>query len=272
MAEIRPVNHYYVDEAGDLTLFNKRGHIIVGNAGVSRLFMVGVAYLPNPQLAHQKLEHLREELLADPYFKDVPSMQSQGKKTVLCFHANDDLAEVRREVFKVLPQFGAKVLVAIRRKEYLVKSARLLHNRQSKLSPNDVYDDLIKRLFKTSLHTAEKNRIVFARRGKAIRQYALEKAIRRAKLNFERKTGISSESKTIVIPAYPSQYSGLQVIDYYLWALQRLFERGEDRFFRLLAQGYRLIMDLDDTRNRPYGEWYSDFNPLELKKIKPVVG
>jgi len=272
MAEKRPVNHYYVDEAGDLTLFNKQGHVIIGNAGVSRIFMVGVAFLPDPQLVHQKLEHLREELIADQYFKDVPSMQPQGKKTAICFHANDDLAEVRREVFKVLPRFGAKVLVAIRRKEYLVKIARLLHNRQSKLSPDDVYDDLIKRLFKTSLHTAEKNLIVFARRGKAIRQHALEEAIRRAKLNFERKTGISSESKAIIISAYPSQYSGLQVIDYYLWALQRLFERGEDRFFRLLAQGYRLIMDLDDTRNKPYGEWYSDFNPLELKKIKPIVG
>jgi hypothetical protein len=234
--------------------------------------MVGVAYLPDPQLAHQKLEALRAELLADPYFKDVPSMQPKARKTALCFHANDDLAEVRREVFKVLAHFGAKVLVAIRRKEYLVTSARLLQLRQWKISPNDVYDDLVKRLFKTILHTAEKNRIVFARRGKAVRQHALEEAIRRAKLNFERKTGISSHSETVLFSAYPSQHAGLQVIDYYLWALQRLFERGEDRFFRLLAPGYRLIMDLDDTRNKPYGEWYSDSNPLEAQKIKPIVG
>jgi hypothetical protein len=50
-----------------------------------------------------------------------------------------------------------------------------------------------------------------------------------------------------------------------------MIERGEDRFFRLLAPDYRLIMDLDDTRNRPYGEWYSDANPLTLEKIKPVM-
>jgi len=272
MAKKREVNNYYVDEAGDLTLFNKRGHVIIGKLGVSRVFMVGVAYLPDPELANRRLENLRADLLADPYFKGVPSMQPQTKKTSLCFHANYDLAEVRREVFKVLPQLGAKVLVAIRRKEYLAKSARLLQSRQSKLSPNDVYDDLVKRLFKTILHKAETNRIVFAKRGKAVRQHALEEAIRKAKLNFERKTGISSDSKTVIFSAYPSQYSGLQVIDYYLWVLQRLFERGEDRFFHLLAPGYRLIMDLDDTRNKPYGEWYSDFNPLKLKKIKPIVG
>jgi len=56
MAEKRSVNNYYVDEAGDLTLFNKRGHMIVGKEGVSRVFMVGVAYLPDPKPAHHKLE------------------------------------------------------------------------------------------------------------------------------------------------------------------------------------------------------------------------
>ncbi len=271
MAEKRPVNNYYVDEAGDPTLFNKRGHTIIGKKGVSWVFMVGVAYLPDPKLAYHRLEKLRDKLLADPYFKGVPSMQPEAKKTAICFHATDDLPEVRREVFKLLPEFGAKIQVAIRRKEYLVKTARLLHQRQTKISPDDVYDDLVKRLFKRSLHTTEKNRIVFARRGK-VRRRALEKAIIKAKINFEKKTGIRSDSETVIFSAYPSQYAGLQVIDYYLWALQRMFERGEDRFFHLLAPAYRLVMDLDDTRNKPYGQWYSDSNPLELEKIKPVAG
>ncbi len=58
MEERRLVNNYYVDEAGDLTLFNKRGHMIVGKEGVSRVFMVGVAYLLDPKLANHKLEKL----------------------------------------------------------------------------------------------------------------------------------------------------------------------------------------------------------------------
>lgn len=272
MAEKRLVNNYYVDEAGDLTLFNRHGRVIVGKKGVSRVFIVGVAYLPDPKLAHCKLEQLRAGLLADPYFKDVPSMQPEVNKTVICFHATDDPPEVRREVFRMLPAFDAKVQVAIKRKDYLIKTARFLYQRKAKLSPDDVYDDLVKRLFKRLLHTAEKNRIVFARRGKSIRRLALGEAIRKAKLNFEKKTGICSKTKTVLLSAYPSHHAGLQVIDYYLWALQRMFERGEDRFFHLLAPAYWLVMDLDDTRNKPYGEWYSDSNPLEIEKIKPVVG
>ncbi len=62
------------------------------------------------------------------------------------------------------------------------------------------------------------------------------------------------------------------MIDYYLWALQRMYERGEARFFELLRPAYRLIMDLDDDRHKPYGEWYSDQNPLTLEKIMPVAG
>ncbi|MGH9854925.1 MAG: DUF3800 domain-containing protein, partial [Blastocatellia bacterium] len=59
---------------------------------------------------------------------------------------------------------------------------------------------------------------------------------------------------------------------YYLWALHRLCEKGEERFFAALADGYKLVMDLDDKRNSGNGEWYSESNPLSLEKIAPVAG
>jgi hypothetical protein len=27
-------------------------------------------------------------------------------------------------------------------------------------------------------------------------------------------------------------------------------------------------MDVDDKRHKPYGEWYSDLNPLTLEKLR----
>jgi hypothetical protein len=95
-----------------------------------------------------------------------------------------------------------------------------------------------------------------------------KQAINQAQKNFEAKWKISSNSSILIEPAYPSQVAGLQVVDYYLWALQRLYEREEDQFFKPLAQKYRLIMDLDDKRNKGYGEWYSDRNPLTLEKLR----
>ncbi len=109
MTEEIPTRHFFVDEAGDLTLFDRRGRIIVGQPGVSKLFMVGVALIPDAIGAKHRLDALRAKLLADPYFKGVPSMQPTARKTAIAFHAKDDVAEVRREVFRVLPTLNAKV-------------------------------------------------------------------------------------------------------------------------------------------------------------------
>src|SRR5207249_11181203 len=68
--------------------------------------------------------------------------------------------------------------------------------------------------------------------------------------NFAAKSGQFHDKPTIITSAYPSEHVGLQVIDYYLWALQRLLEWGEYRFFTSVAKDYRLIVDIDDTRRR----------------------
>ena len=263
------VHHYFVDEAGDLNLFDKKGRVLLGTPGVSNFFLVGVARISDPDLAHTTLETLRMSLLADPYFKDVPSFHPEQKKTALMFHAKDDLPEVRREVFKVLPQIGAQVQVAIRRKEMLVRESQALYRYGSKLRPQDVYDGLIMRLFRNLLHQADENRIVFAYRGKAARKAALERAILKAKRNFAARWGTFHDKPTLIRSGLPSEHAGLQVVDYYVWALQRLYEVGEDRFFLSVAKDFRLIMDIDDTRQKTYGAWYSDSNPLALEKIQP---
>lgn len=198
----------------------------------------------------------------------MPSFQPEEKKTALAFHAKDDLPEVRREVFEILPQLGGKVQVAIRTKATLAREAQTLFRyHRRKLSANDVYDELVRRLFRNLLHKADHNEIVFARRGTSTRYEALQQAIVRAKQNFAARWGDPGDTPTTINSAYPDQHAGLQVIDYYLWALQRLYERGEDRFFNLLAPSYRLIMDLDDKRTKAYGTWYSDKNPLTLDKL-----
>ena len=54
------VYHYFVDEAGDLNLFDRKGRVLLGTAGVSNFFLVGVAYVPDPESARAVLETLPE--------------------------------------------------------------------------------------------------------------------------------------------------------------------------------------------------------------------
>ena len=123
MSETDCIRHYYVDEAGDLTLFDKKGRCIIGQEGVSKTFIVGVAHVAKPKELNKELTTLRHEMLEDPYFKGVPSMQPDSNKTSVVFHAKNDLPEVRRDVFKVLQKYEIKVQVAIKRKDVLYQAA-----------------------------------------------------------------------------------------------------------------------------------------------------
>ena len=91
--------HYFVNEGGDSTLFSKTGKVLVGTEGCSRFFILGLLDVPNPVVLKDRFDELRARLISDSYFKNVPSMQPNERKTAIAFHAKDDLPEVRRDVF-----------------------------------------------------------------------------------------------------------------------------------------------------------------------------
>jgi len=70
------------------------------------------------------------------------------------------------------------------------------------------------------------------------------------------------KSPVDVIPAYSKEIVVLQAVDYFLWSVQRLFERGEGRFISLLWPSCSLVIDLDDTRFARYGTYYDKKRPL----------
>lgn len=82
--------HFFVDEAGDPTLFDAKGRILVGQEGCSQTFILGKLDVDDPAALDDALARLRADLLADPYFKRVPSMQPERKKTARAFHAKDE--------------------------------------------------------------------------------------------------------------------------------------------------------------------------------------
>lgn len=237
---------FFVDEAGDAVFFGRRGKVLVGTDGCSRYFMLGLARIENHAEVFKRLNDLRAELLADPYFKGVPSMQPEGGKTHLCFHAKNDPAEVRREVFKLLPQMKVKVRVVLRDKQKIVEILSQLRaaGMGFRIQENEMYDSLVRELFHSQLHEADSNKIIFARRGKSDRIKALADAIVSAKAIFRKHVGISADKPCEVTATSPSECVGLQVIDYYLWAYQRMKEKNEDRFFSLLADQFELIPEM----------------------------
>ena len=207
--------------------------------------------------------------MVDPYFRGVPSFKPEQRKIAVAFHAKDDLPEVRREVFRIIPSFEPKIVVAFRRKSVLAHELQRIIG--PKPSPHTVYDRLVVAVCRDRLHGAESHQVIFARRGKRSRDTALNAAITQAKRSFNQKWGTTHDQPVVALSASPSDHAGLQVTDYLLWALQRMVERREDRYFGAVASHFRLVMDLDDMRRKRYGEWYSDRNPLSLETLMPVT-
>lgn len=258
--------HYFVDEAGDPTLFDARGNVLPGREGCSRFFILGVLDVADPSSLGAELNGLRTQLLADAYFRDVPSMQPAQRKTAIAFHAKDDVPEVRREVFRVLMRHELKFFAVVRDKQRVLDYVRQRNRNDSqyRYRPNEQYDTMVSRLFKNRLHLTPEVDVCFAERGKSDRSAALRQALETARLRFESTWQRPVSAAIHARQSTPVREVALQAADYFLWALQRYFERAESRFIELVWSKVGLVHAVDETDVAPYGTYYT--------KKKPLVG
>jgi hypothetical protein len=249
-----------------MQLFSGRGKHLAGTEGCSTYFILGKLDIAGPEQLAKELTDLRYRLLADPYFQGVPSMQPEQRKTALMFHAKDDLPEVRREVFCLLLRHDVQFYAVVRDKRVITEKV-VEHNKDHpayRYHPNQLYDRCVSQLFKERLHKDAGYTIYFARRGDSDRTEALEKALEAARASLGRHWGIVGTAPIEIVPASPVEVVCLQAADYFLWALQRFYEKQEVRFLNLIWPQFRLVIDVDDTRTAAYGAYYSQNNPLTL--------
>ena len=259
------IRHYFVDEGGDSTLFANRGKVIIGKEGCSHFFMLGLLDVADPAGLQRSFDELRARLVNDPYYQNVPSMQANGQKTALIFHAKDDLPEVRKEVFTLLRNTdGLGYFAVVTDKWRVLEYVRQQNERGSDYHyrPNELYDYLARRLFKNLLHKDGGYEIMFARRGAADRTEALRYALETARERFAKQWNITSNAPMHVSAASPLGNAGLQAVDYFTWALQRLYERGEERYLAYVWPMVHLVQDIDDKRKADYGAYYTRKKPL----------
>lgn len=242
----------------------------MGTEGCSRFFAVGLLDAADPEALADELHALRARLLADPYFRDVPSMQISERKTAVQFHAKDDLPEVRREVLALLARHPLSFAAVIKDKRVVLEYVRN-RNQSSpayRYAPNELYDYVVRRLFKERLHKHGAYRICFAIRGNRARTAALRLALESARSRYANERGLELAGELEVRAAHPGDEPLPQAVDYFLWALQRVYERHEDRFLRMLWDRCSLIVDADDTRRYDYGEYYNRGRLLTADEVK----
>ncbi len=264
------VIQYFVDEAGDPTLFNRKGQLIVGNEGCSGYFILGKLEVEEPEVLSNQFSALRQELTNDPYFKAVPSMQPEQRKMAFAFHAKDDIPEVRREVYRILLNAKVRFYAVIKDKAHLATYVQQQNAREPgyRYRENEQYDLLVKELFAKLHHMADEVRICYAKRGTKTRNAAFRAALEQAATSFASSFGFTHPATNEVVSSTPINCPGLQSVDYYLWALQRFYERHEDRFLDLIWPQVGEIHDLDHLEKGRRGIFYSKQRPLDRAALK----
>jgi hypothetical protein len=260
--------NYFIDEAGDPVLFDRRGkNVLVGNSA-SKFFMIGKILVDDCEALRQSLHQLRNDLLADPYFRDVPSMDPARCKTALYFHARNDVAEVRREVFRELQKHAIKFYAVIRSKDDLVSFVRQqnLRDPNYRYNENELYDTLVRQLFNKLRRAGDALHLVFATRGSSDRTEALKKALSHAESDFEKYFGFPRLHEVEVFSKPSKLDPCLQACDYFLWALQRYYEKHESRYIELLWPQVGEINDLDKEHDSKRGILYGPKRPLIVRE------
>lgn len=253
--------YYFVDESGTPTILGRRGKNLVESGLESKVFMVGYLETADPQVIACALGQLREEIVSDEYLLGIPSMSSTAK----AFHANKDCAEVKERVFKLLKRLDFRVSIIVARKR--VDQFR----RKFDLKPTLIYQYLVKELFKNRLHLHKEIDIYFATMGNTVREHTMRTAIDSAICAFSKKWEVENQNAIRVFVQRATEIPLLQAVDYMLWAVYRVFEHGDYRFYQFLKEKYSVIVDILDSENYP-NIYYRPDKPLQNIKMDPAGG
>jgi hypothetical protein len=259
-------NHRFIDEAGDTTFYLKGKKSALNQTGVSNCFLIGMVEIyDNLEDVRNKIIHLQNEIVTNPFF-NVPSVQKKVNNNGYYLHATDDIPEVRLKFLELIKTINCSFEAVVAEKS--IERYETKHKGKEEF----FYADLLSHLLKTKLQNNEKLVLHVSERGKSTKNYNLELALQKAKqrLQNNEKT-FSTEITTHVIfnVNYPTNEPLLNLSDYFCWAIQRVFEKGETRYYEFLKEKISLVIDLYDTEKyKNQKNYYSPTHPLTKSNKK----
>lgn len=260
--------HYFLDEAGDPIFYGKGKKIIIGQQGVSSCFILGmVRFNADLKMLANKVIELQRQVISDPYLRKVGSINKKKKNQGFYFHAIDDVPEVRKLFYEFIRSLDCtfEAVVGYKIPDLFIKK----HNSNEK----EFYSDLLSHLLNDKLELDSKIVLNVAERGASTRsdnlELGLEKAVNR--FNFHKPDGTVNTKVSFNVQPQTIEPL-LNIVDYFCWSIQRVFERGEDRYYDYLKEKIRVIdlYDIDDSKESR--NIYTIENPLtERNKKSPCT-
>ncbi len=251
--------HRFLDEAGDTTFYGQGKTPILGQTGVSNAFILGMVKFKSAlQPVRERVLELQERVAHDRYFQEIPSIQKKKSASGFFFHAKDDIPEVRKIFYEFIRSLNCSFEAVVGRK--------ILNIFLNKHNGKDVefYADLLSHLLKNKLTAGPRLVLNIAQRGQSTKNAILQMAFDKALVRFRKK---HPEDGPIADVTFNVQNHTteplLNIADYFCWAVQRVFERGEMRYYNYLSEQISLVIDLyDSSKWEGSKNYYTRNNPL----------
>lgn len=260
-------DHRFLDESGDTAFYGTNRCNIIGQKGVSLAFSLGmVKFDGDISDVRRQVVGLQNTVEADEYLKSIPSVIKRANEGGFYFHASDDIPEVREKMFRFIKTLDCSLEMVVGRKipELFIKK----HDRDER----NFYADMLSHLLKNKLMMGRKLVLNIAGRPKSTHRANLDAVLVKAVERHAKTRSVESIRAEVVFNVQtPRTESLLNVADYMCWAVQRVFERGETRYYDYIAEKIALVVDLYDREkyegNRNY---YTRKNRLtSTNKISP---
>lgn len=232
--------HRFLDEAGDTTFYGKGKIPLIGTDGVSNYFLLGMLTVNEPlEAVRKKVVELQSNIASDPYLVEVPSIQKKRNKAGYFLHAKDDVPEVRKMAFELIKSINCHFDVVVGRKDYKVYEKK--HNGNQA----EFYADMLSHLLHGSMNGFEKLVLNVAHRSRCTTHTNLEKGLQKAVAIAKHKYPEACNCCAMVFNVQqPTVEPIINLVDYFLWALQRKIERGEKRYVDFLETQISSVVNL----------------------------
>lgn len=245
-------HHRFLDEAGDTTFYGKGKITVIGNDGASHCFILGMLKINEPLVeVRRKVLDLQQTISEDPYFTGVPSIEKKKAACGYFLHAKDDLPEIRKMAFDLIKNIDCSFEAVVGRKVPSLYESK--HNGKEA----EFYADLLSHLLKNKLNAYSKLVLNISHRSKCTThsnlQKGLDKAINRANSKNPEK---ANDCKVVFNVQQPTTEPLLNISDYFCWAIQRVFERGETRYYDYISEQVALVQDIYDFKKWGSGRNY----------------
>ena len=259
-------HHRFIDEVGDTTFYGSKRKLILGQEGVSNGFGIGLLKLNEPiDEVRRRVDQLQQEVEADGLLSTIPSVQKRIDSGGFFFHACKDTPDVRLVFLRYLRELKCEAEVVMARKIPAMFEAR--HHGHE----DEFYADILSHLIKPRVKRPGTLVLNIAQRGSSTREKILNRALEIALERAAKKWGSDLQARVVFNIQTPRTEPLLNVADYLCWSVQRVFEKGENRYYDYLQKQIRLVVDLyDSEKYKGSQNYYGRNNPLTAEnKIGP---